>query len=424
MSSRRAGVIFFFLVLFPYVTPFNLEFDTQPWALIFALFYLFQDIVHGRLLFPKRLVPLVLFAVNAAIYFALFVILGFADLLEGVRTLSGYISMATLPYVAYHTFEHVKAKHLRIAIGIWLAVGITQTFIDWSFASQLTARFSGGGVRGANGLAPEPAWYGRWAVFCLVLNEFFYASEKQGRCSYWMIFCALVFQVIISFSGMGFVLVLWFICTKIVATVCLSKNATNIFRSFTMGLIVLLTLSMFAWHPAMQKTRAGILLSEMHQSPALLMRHGGINLRLTNPVRAIYGGLIVTHGLGFGIARKTEFNSGYSFPDWLSNFQGPEVWQGRVRGGLVSAIYEFGLIGIAYLLVIMSIMLSSIYRSRCGHKLRTASLISLLVAFSSMFIEGATSFPIFGYLLGIHLWSYHKETVRLSNRKNVESPIL
>jgi|LSQX01.1.fsa_nt_gb hypothetical protein len=143
MAARKAGVIFFFLVLFPYITPFDTVFDTQPWALFFACGYLLWDVVRQSVLVPRWLLPLMLFALCSILCFFTSLSLRIADPIEGLRALSGYISVAAIPYVAYHTLGSVKARHFSVAIGVWLIVGLLQTVGDWSFASQLLARFAG-----------------------------------------------------------------------------------------------------------------------------------------------------------------------------------------------------------------------------------------------------------------------------------------
>ena len=80
---------------------------------------------------------------------------------------------------------------------------------------------------------------------------------------------------------------------------------------------------------------------------------------------------------------------------------------GKIEGGLVSAIYDLGFIGVIFIFTIFWIVGMSILRNK---KMRPALITSAVSLFIPMFIWGSLSFPLFGYILGIHLYYlYNKE---------------
>jgi len=124
----------------------------------------------------------------------------------------------------------------------------------------------------------------------------------------------------------------------------------------------------------------------------------GVSLRLGNTVLVLYGGLVKTHGLGFGLARMGQ----EKVPEWLASWLGKErSWGGRTMGGLLSAIYELGIIGVIMVITVWWIIARSILRNP---HMRPALLSSALVFLLPRHIFDSIAFPLLGYLLGIHLF--------------------
>jgi len=399
MIYRTIANLIFLLSLFPYVSPFDTPFDTQPWALFAATIFVVALVIKREISFPRPLFLLMVTTIYAGVIYLFYLAVRESDPLGGLRSLAGYASLFMLTFSAYKTFPYVKAKLYITAVIIWFFAGIIQLLYGHWALEPIIPRLATGGYRGLTSLAPEPAYYAMECCALLVLNEIFYKEKRYRDWVYLVIFLVLVFQIVLSFSGVGLFVLSLFLIIK--SSLIFFMGETKKQKKMSLFVISLLVISiyLFAVYPILRESRAGYILSELLIDPKRLLQIDlSISTRLSNVTLALYGGLIESHGLGFGLARTGQEN----IPAWLASRLGIErAWGGRTMGGLLSAIYELGIIGVAMVISVWWIISLSILRNS---RMRAALLISTLVFILPRHIFDPIAFPLFGYLLGVHLF--------------------
>ena len=418
------SLIFFILIAFPYITPFSTSFDTQPWALIFSVIYFVYSLFSSQKeKMNKLLVFNMLMLLFTTLSFLIFAVLGLNNILDGLKSLLAYWSLFFIPYTTVKLTKNLHGKQLKYFVFIWLIVGLVQYLINPTFGISLLHRISRSQNRGITSLAPEPAWLGRWGIFVIVINDYFRIANKTTKKDYKVILFCSIILIILSASGMGMALLALYIVIRTVAELYISKNFKNALIFLFFGCVLYLS---FSYIPIFAESRAGTLLYEFKTDASSLRKYGGVSLRLGNPIRAIYGGMIETKGFGFGLG-STVFDDKL-LPSWLINIlsvQGIEsTWGGRVRGGLVSMVYEVGFVGLLYLFHLFYIFIKPIRISTSKipstHKICFST--SLFVVFGSVFIEGALSNPLLGFIIGLNIF-YLSEYGRIRNNTVPVKPL-
>jgi len=213
--------ILLFLVLFPYLSLIRTPFDTLPFAVIFSIliFSIFLIKKDDNLSFPFPLWTLFLIFLYAlGIYFIN------SDYYYGMRSLTGYASVFFITLASYNTFKYINVKNYIFSIYIWLFFGIAQLLFNKNFGRWLVPRMSTSVERGVTSLAVEPSYYATVCIFALILNELFYRNAKYNRKLYYILMCILVFQIIISFSGLGFLFLLVFFFSKCISLIFFNRG--------------------------------------------------------------------------------------------------------------------------------------------------------------------------------------------------------
>jgi len=413
MKYKILAILVFILVLFPYISFFKTPFDTQPWALIAASILSVFLLYTYRPSVPRPLQILFWIVAYAAAFLAIYFILGKADTVSGIRALVGYISVAVFAFVAYMTFPYITTKPYIIAIVVWLGGAILQLIFGAQVLAGMLARLSTGGYRGLTSFAPEPALYAAICASFLVLNEIFYRQRKYNSWWYGIVAILLIVQITLTYSGMGLVLMALFAGSKLLSF--FFKGETTKDKWLSTGAVLLVVMSVFFQKHALiytkinntvpvqsevkTESRAGFILQNSVTHPVTFVQKDlSISLRLFNPVIAVDGGLIVTHGLGQGLGTKST----QLIPSWLSSLLGMErTFGGQIQGGLVSTIYELGIVGILFTGLILWIVIDSIGKN---HHMRPVLLVSAVVIFLPMIFFNPVAFPLFGYMIGVHLY--------------------
>ncbi|MDC7700864.1 hypothetical protein [Vogesella indigofera] len=145
--------------MFPWSSPAPTASDTQPIALVLAAVY---SILYVRST-SRYLWPMVI------MLFGGFATLLYSPNMEGIRGITGYISILFIPLALIHYFKTYgipSRKFYLCILFIWGAIAIIQ-FWDPSiikFLSPRTREFSLTGGRGVTSFAPEPTFYGLWLL--------------------------------------------------------------------------------------------------------------------------------------------------------------------------------------------------------------------------------------------------------------------
>lgn len=269
------------------------------------------------------------------------------------------------------------------------------------------------GYRGATSLAPEPGYYATVCAAFLVLNEIFYKEKRYGAKVYIVLLfiLILILQIILSHSGTGLLFLSLFLASKALSVFWGGESGRKILSVFSLCLIAV-CLDLLMFHSMFQKTRAGYIISQLMEDPiGLWQEQRSISTRLGNLVLVLYGGFIKTYGLGFGLARTGQEN----IPDWLVPVLGIErSWGGRTMGGLLSSIYELGIAGAIFVTAVWWIVIFSILKN---YRMRSALFVSAVTFLLPRQIFESIAFPLFGYLVGIHLFYYRTAPLNHSKRR-------
>jgi hypothetical protein len=398
--------IIFLLALFPYVSPLDTPFDTQPWAFLAAFVFVMALLLKRGFSFPCPLFLLMVVTIYAGLIYLLYLAVGESDLLGGLRSFVGYLTLFLLTFVGYKTFRYVRMKIYIAAVIIWFLVGFVQLTYNLRFGEWILPRFSTYHVllyRGVPSLAPEPAYYATVCAALIVFNEIFYRERKYRTWLYLAVLIMLMFQLIISYSGVGLLILLLFAFAKSLSFLVGGDSIKQKMLSFFVISSIIFVVYLFTLHPALQRSRAGDLLNQLMMNPMSLLRDPSVSTRVGNIVLVLYGGLLRTYGLGFGLARTGQER----IPEWLIALLGIErFWGGRTMGGLLSAIYELGMIGLIMIIAVWWIIVRSILNNR---RMRPVLLLSVFVFLLPRHIFDSIAFPLLGYLLGVHLfYTYEK----------------
>jgi hypothetical protein len=390
--------LLFVAVLFPYLSPFRTPFDTQPWAILFAL-------LAAALVFPVRipriLVPLFGIAGYALVLFAIGLVRGTSDPLDGLRSIAGYLAVPLIAYAACRAYPFIDVRIFLAGVGTWLAVGLVQIIFDPYFLSWILPRKSTFGDlgRGATSLAPEPFYYAKVLIAFFVLNEIFRKEKRYGRGVYLAVAASLALQIVISYAGIGVVLLAAGAMAKAIALVW-EDSRPDRFASAAVIVMLVAGAACFILLPGLHLTRGGDILRKAAMNPSILYRQDlSASNRLGNLAVGLYGGLIETKGLGFGIGSKRHGE----IPSGLRKYFGKSrPWGGRISGGLVQGVYELGAVGLIFLLWPLWILVSSFLKDRVR---RGGLWLTICLLYPVVAVSESPAFPLFAFLVGVHVFS-------------------
>ncbi|MBA7518375.1 hypothetical protein ES705_10445 [subsurface metagenome] len=393
--------ILLFLVLFPYLSLIQTPFDTQPSAVIFSIliFSIFLIKKDNNLSFPFPLWALFLIFLYAlGIYFIN------SNYYYGMRSLVGYASVFFITFASYKTFKYSNIKIYIFSINIWLLFGVVQLLFNKNFGRWFVPRMSTSATRRVTSLAVEPSYYATFCIFALILNELFYRNAKYNRKVYYIIMCILVFQMIITFSGSGFLFLLVFFFSKCISSIFFDQGIKRYKILFSSTIILFLIIFLFLYLPALQYSRAGLLLKNALKDPiALLLTDTSVADRVSHVLLSFYS-LLYSKGIGLGLGTWGDY------ADLLTTFTGGRIEEianvrlstgGRIMSGWGSTIYEIGIFGVLFIIVFLWIMFVGLRRNK---EMKSIYFISMLTMGFVMLMAVPIAFPLFGYTLGAFLY--------------------
>lgn len=404
-SRRVLSGLFFAAVLFPYLSPLRTPFDTQPWAILFAA-------IIAALVFPARipraLVPLFGVAGYALVVFAIGLVRGTADPSAGLRSIAGYLAVPLIATAAFRVYRFLDVRIFLAGVAAWLAVGLLQFVFNPYFLSWILPRKSTFGAmgRGVTSLAPEPFYYAKVMIALFILNEIFRKERRYGRGTYLAVAAALAFQIVISFAGIGIV---WLAAGAVAKAIAIAWEDAKPDRFVSAAVVALLAVgaASFVLLPGLHRTRGGDILRKAAMNPAVLYRQDlSASNRLGNLAVGLYGGLVETKGLGFGIGTEPRGE----IPFWLRKYVGKSrPWGGRISGGLVQGVYELGAVGLIFLIWPLWILVSSVLKDRVR---RGGLWLTICLLYPVVAVSESPAFPPFAFLVGIHVLSLLSEKER------------
>lgn len=383
--------------LFPYTQILDLDSYTQPYAFLLSIVASGAAFTTLRAHFPAR-DAIALVALAFAGLMGFLISCGMNPTFSEIRYLLIYVSPVVFTFASFGiAVEHPKAADRIIVFAAltWMAVGVIQTVVDPSFASQFVGRFSAAAEvvvesgRGTLGLAPEPTHFGFHMIIlaaALVLTG--------GR--NWLSLACLVTALIIARSssaalalGLGALIYLiifggrarWFLLLTIPLY-------------FMLGLIV-------ESHMLPQNLRIVQLMTDFYQDPLYpILSDASANQR----VGGIYVGakqILMQGFLPAGMAEDTWL-------DLIGPIMAANPWlimlsEGGVPSGILIVGFQLGLFGLIPLIYILRRMLTDL-RSHY----ETFLLCTMVFVFFSQYMISTPGFGvIYGMVIARRLYVAH-----------------
>lgn len=397
--------ILLFLVLFPYLSLIQTPFDTQPFAVIFSI------LIFSILLIKKDnnlSFPFPLWALFLIFLYALGIYFINSNYYYGMRSLVGYASVFFITFASYKTFKYFNIKIYIFSIYIWLFFGVVQLLFNKNFGRWFVPRMSTSVVRGVTSLAVEPSYYATICVFALILNELFYRNAKYNRKVYYLVICTLVFQIIITFSGLGFLFLAVFFFSKCIALIIFNRGIKRCQPFFYSIIIILFIFLIFQYLPVLQHSRAGILLRRGLDDPiTLLFTDQSVADRLSHILLPFYS-LLYSKGIGLGLGTWGDHATLLATSVGGRVEEITNIWfstGGRIMSGWGTAIYEIGIFGVLFVIVFLWIMFVGLRRNK---EMKSVCFMSMLTIGFVMLMAVPIAFPLFGYTLGAFLYYAYK----------------
>ena len=395
MSQSKSLIanVFFLAVLFPFISPVPTPFDTQPYALLAALVLIAAAVYSGQMK-----LPLLLWLLGVPALYAIGLLWqhGLPNL-AGLRAVSGYLSIFAIAAATYIWAHHLKIGLFAFAVYTWLAVALIQLFIYRDFGKWILPRFEPdrGSYRGVASLAAEPSHYSVVCLFFLLLNELFYSYRLYSKKQYLILMAILFFQMLMSFSGTGFVLIVSFISLKLTIMVVTRVSSKSLFRAFVTLLFVFTLTSLVLRNGYVGSTRAVSLVRIALDNPTLLLRDQSIRSR-TDHLRLSMVGFYRSQGTGFGLASWTPNLVALNSGSTLVRF--PTPGGERILSGWGTALFELGVFGLGLIIVVSSVMIQGIHR----HRSRGGLYLLVLASMHLVLINTTpVAFPPFAFLIAL-----------------------
>ncbi len=348
--------------------------DTQPTAFFISIFLItFLILTNKTIQIPKSFSFFLIFLI-----YLTFLFLKNGNSSSAIRIFT-YTLIYPAVFIATINYPLITKSFLRFIILFWFFGVIIQYF------SPEIINFFIGEVRFYEGLSftsfsPEPVWFGRTNLFLLLIYLMVSKENKLVPQDYFYI---LLITFMIFLSG-SFTIYIYFILIIIILNIT-SFNLRSIFTSITIFIITISVLERF------QGIRASQVISSYQTSGyESLSEYGAFSTRVLNAPLAVKSGLFETFllGNGFDISlKKTEFDFfGYKYLKYHPNSNG------TISGGLISLIYYFGIVGMIWLIII----LSRVYNRAIHNNSKKIFFCILIISF----FEGSLSNPMIPFSFG------------------------
>lgn len=369
----------FFFMLIPFVSPYPLPTDVQPFSLLLALFVL---VIH----FPR--IKLSIF--DGLFFFVALLSFFFVNEVEFLFDVrKGFVFLASFIYWMFvKTFY--KELTTSVVFAASLVLLISQLMLIFSpeaiipifekiVRSIKITDFTG--ARGSSGLAPEPGFAGALgASYCSIL--FFLKNKYSPGLVWWVSVLFSVFIVILSKSGTGYMLL--FIVVSVY--MCVNFSTPKIVIVFFVSFMLLLLL------PDFTNNRGVAIIEKLTSDPLeLFSRDESVGKRALNIVLGFIS--VFENPLGIGRGLNLDYREEIVSSWELRNYMVGE-------SGDVSAFSRFSVeLGIVFWLFIVFLVFRT--KTLRYSYLRVLGFLFISASFS-------LSFPITWILLGLYKKINHR----------------
>ena len=396
-DRRQAGASLAALLLvaasLTYVNPVLSVSDTQPYAflvscLVVAAAALPPPTKAFYLLLPSVVAAIVLFSV------------GDRDV-ESVRGVYGYLSFALVAIAANKLADFIRGSQIVAITYAWFAVCLIQQFVHRAFAHGLMPRVGVSENRGIVGLAVEPSYLAVTAAFLLLLGWYCRVNARASRTQFRLVVWACAAMMLMSLSGMGFLL---FAIFAVVAILAIRSLAGKIVYA------TLLAASLFFLGRLATETEFGGDLRAF----ALIRRFidesgGGLFLDASFAARVrdivVSGIAFIDNGAmphGFDmwnvVMHRTVAEHWGLLSGIVSSIVGPG--QDRIMSAWGAAIFELGIFGIPLIAAYLVLAARAAINSRSPSQ-RAWVVGSSIIAFMLMLTQVPLAFPLASIYVGL-----------------------
>lgn len=374
------GSIFLFACLFPFVSPFPINSDIQPLAGMLAALVLFQQALNGKRIDLKLIIlgfaPLLFLAYNNT-----FVSNTDVDLGRTISLLYG----ALILIAVYFVKDKLTPRLLTVSISIYFA-GTIAMMVDPSGFIQFQNLFIRGTnvemlgpntvnleYRGAGVFTSEAGLFGGLLVFMWLLVDYVKQAFNISNRHYYALLGMLVFMIIQSKSGTGYIYLIFYFALKLVFS-RMSMSTKFLILIFGLG-------GLFQILPLISEIlggRGGYVLSYLLNPLDFLERDTSLQARLFD----IYFSLLSLIDNPFGVGNNRAFSVATSYM-----MQSELYWSLQTRGftgfgfnsSLAYLIVSYGIFYVLYGFYTYS------YISKAPIAYRMISFLFLSVSYSAAF---------------------------------------
>lgn len=374
-SITAESVLFALLYIaacFPFVTFIHFGTDLQPWTLLIAGIIFAGCVLKKKISLKTQIVKLLLvFFVYVSLIGAYSVVVK-DTFWHPLRSYVNYISLLVLPLAMFFMFRSqrgLQERTIKIAINVWLIVGLVQKYIHPQFLYEIIAGHRTTASRGVVSLASEPSFYGYMCIFFLLFVLFF----ERHRIFYCINLC---FQILfLASSSVTVVYMAVFLGCYLVS--CLIHPTKRNLVVGLSGIAAIVLVWMFILPLVVEHIggRMGELLSMLLDDPMSVLADGSIQDRIEHIVMALQGVV-----------------SNYGLPNGFTHF--------RMMSGYGTALYECGIPG----LMIIVLQLVIVYKGNSDNKTAALAITTGLMIMMFSAVQLAT--PLYSAYLAYCCYRY------------------
>lgn len=374
--------IFLFFCFFPYLFPFGLNTDLQPYALIISILIL---TIYPIYINKTSLMYIIITIFAFIIFIISFFKYGYS--FDLIRSLSNYVSLLTITLATYSILKNTNIniiKTIFIFLIINIIISLIQLLFYREFGYSLISQPRTSVARGVVGVASEPTFF--------AINLLFYAliaALYNHKNSIKIIILSILSIIFISQSTM----VIFYLIIYLFLYIIIESNfKIKITSTVLICLILLMGLSL----NFNSEYRIINVLYKIFNSPSNILDDISIHQRVVDIVFSVYGFITnmgVPHLWGHWGIELHEIVSDFSWANkpWLS-------LGNRIMSGYGAALYELGLIGGLYIFILIGLH-KKIYKNN-NPKFYVKSIFIILLMFSSVQLSN----PLYSIYIGVLLF--------------------
>lgn len=387
--------ISFFFVLLPYVSPFPLPSDIQPFAGLFSAIIVLILFYYDKIRFDTFDLSLLFFAVFYLINFNYY---SSPDNLGIVFRKHINILYAVPIYLTSKNCYNLYDKKVLflvikiLSISALLQIFFGEFFYD-HFGIYFNQRVAELGVRGVTGLMPEPTDFGFTLCYILLILVLFYSTDKIDLSELRLYAFVVIVLLLLTFAGAAYITAFFFLLMYLYGIYKKKKYFT---------LVLVLIVVYFLWYVFYEFGIRGYALLIMFISdPMQLIATTSFSYRFVHNIVAVYvfvDSYGAWHGVGafkdvaFDVYDKYRVFDYLTISDYYRYAVEKSLYNEHIKSSFAQILVESGVVGVAFFVYLYK----KIYRY--GGEYR--KFIFLLISFT-LLQSFPLAYPYLWLLVGI-----------------------